>query len=155
MAMHAAAACFRSWLAGRGGEGAAEDRQAIEVVKLFIALHGSSRFENLDQKEEAQRQEQDDPYSDAMGRGDNKPPFEPRTINRAGYVRTVAGRQEFLFLVPVWRDEVFKGMDAGRAAKAIFGAGFLLPGKQNMSTIAYIPGTGPVRVYVVSGAILG
>jgi hypothetical protein len=155
MATLAAAACFRSWLAGRGGEGSAEDAQAIEMVKLFIALHGSSRFENLDQKDDIQRAESGDPYSGSVSGGDSKPPFPPRTINRAGYVRTVGDGKEFLFLVPVWRNEVFKGMDAGRAAKAIFCAGFLLPGKPNMSTIAYIPGTGSVRVYMVSGAILG
>jgi uncharacterized protein (DUF927 family) len=149
LAMHAAAACFRSWLAGRGGEGAAEDRQAIEDVKLFIALHGNSRFENLDEKErEVHRRDQEEV-------GESKPPFEPRIINRAGYVRTVGDGKEFLFLVPVWRNEVFKGMDAGRAAKAIFAAGFLLPGNQNMSTVAHIPGTGSVRVYVVNSAILG
>ena len=136
MAMRAAAACFRSWLAGRGGEGAAEDRQAIDVVKLFIALHGNARFERLN----------DVP---------DMAPLEQKIVARAGYARTVGDGREFLVLAPVWGDEVFKGMDARRAAKAVCKAGFLVPGKHSLSTVKWIPGTGSVRVYVISGAILG
>jgi putative DNA primase/helicase len=145
MAIHAAAACFRSWLAGRGGEGAAEDRQAIDVLKLFIALHGNSRFERLN----------DVP---------DMAPLEQKIVARAGYARPVGDGREFLVLAPVWREEVFRGMDARRAAKAIFNAGFLaqliqggaavwLPELRAQSSVA--PFTSRHRAWIVNGAGVG
>ncbi len=133
-AMRAAVACFKSWLAVRGGAGAAEDKEAISVVTVFVALHGSSRFERLDKD----------------------PTKEPLIINRAGYVRkTSRGEQEFLVLASVWRQELCKGIDSTRAAKVLKDAGLLMPGKDGrLARLVRIPGRGPTRVYVVRGAIL-
>jgi putative DNA primase/helicase len=39
---------FQSWLARRGGGEAAEIRQAIARVRLFIEQFGDSRFDSLD-----------------------------------------------------------------------------------------------------------
>jgi uncharacterized protein (DUF927 family) len=135
-ALRAAAACFKSWIAGRGGHTAAEDQQALSIVAKFIALHGSARFERAGTH----------PYG--------QPP-EERITNRAGYVRPAGSGQEFLILSPVWRDEVCRGLEPGRVARVLEVAGLLMPGKNGASTIVHIPGRGPLRVYVVRGAILG
>jgi uncharacterized protein (DUF927 family) len=131
-ALHAAGNCFRFWLKWRGGHGAAEDAQALATLKLFIAQHGSSRFENPMRAAE-----------------------EQRVVNRAGFVRGNGQEQQFLTLPPVWHEEIFKGMDPARAADAISRAGFLIPGADTMSRVVKIRGRGPTRVYVVRGSILG
>jgi uncharacterized protein (DUF927 family) len=136
-AMQAAEWCFRSWLVARGGVGAAEDKQALSMVAGFIALHGSARFERL----------HEDP---------NVMPLDQRVVNRAGYVRAIGDEQEFLILAPVWRDEVCKGIDPGRAARTVHEAGFLeVASDGRLTQRVRIPGRGQVRVYVVRGSILG
>jgi uncharacterized protein (DUF927 family) len=137
-AWRAAAACFQSWLTGRGGAGAAEDRQAHSVVAAFIALHGSARFERLGKAE----------YEE--------PPPDQRITNRAGFVRTAGDGQEFLILAPVWRDEVCKGMDPRRVARTLEKAGTLEPeGEGRHTQRVHIPGRGRMRVYVIHSGILG
>jgi uncharacterized protein (DUF927 family) len=136
-AMRAADWCFRSWLIARGGAGAAEDKQALSMVRVFIALHGSARFERLNE----------DP---------NVTPLDQRVVNRAGYVRAIGDEQAFLILAPLWRDEVCNGIDAGQAARTLHEAGFLEPGSDGRLTQRVrIPGRGQVRVYVIRGSILG
>jgi uncharacterized protein (DUF927 family) len=154
-ATKAAAACFKSWLAARGSEGAAEDQQAIDLLRLFISKHGASRFEDLDRKTTEQTQNMDATYPDPMGGSGSRQLFEQKIIERAGYVRKIGDSQEFLILASVWRDEIFKGMDAARAAHALQKADLLVPGKQNTSTVEWIPGTGSARVYVIRSTILG
>ncbi len=133
-AFQAAKACFQLWLAGRGGAGAAEDAQALETAKTFIALHGASRF--LKPRPEAGHADADEDSATTR--------FEQRIVNRAGYVRTTDGGQEFLVLPPVWRNEIFKGMDPGRAAQALEKAGFLVPGDEKYIHARVDPG-GPER----------
>jgi uncharacterized protein (DUF927 family) len=137
-AWRAAAACFQSWLTGRGGAGAAEDRQAHSVVAAFIALHGSARFERL-------------------GKGEyEEPPAEQRITNRAGYVRTAGEGQEFLILAPVWNDEVCRGLDPSRVARTLRDAGLLVPeSSYRLAQRVHIQGRGRQRVYVIRGEILG
>jgi hypothetical protein len=155
-ATEAAATCFQAWFTARGGSGAAEDQQAIDVLRLFISKHGASRFEDLDRKEEAeQSRDPDATYPGPIGGGSNRPQYEQRIIERAGYVRKAGDGREFLILASVWRDEIFKGMDAPRAAKALQKAGFLVPGRQSTSTVVRISGTGPARVYTIRSTILG
>jgi uncharacterized protein (DUF927 family) len=154
-ATQAAAACFKAWLAARGSQGTAEDQEAIDVLRLFISKHGASRFEDLDRKAPEQTQDPYAIYPDPMGGGGSRQLFEQKIVDRAGYVRKYGDSREFLILASVWRDEIFKGMDAALAAKALKKAKFLVPGKQSTSTTEWIPGTGSVRVYVIKSAILG
>jgi uncharacterized protein (DUF927 family) len=138
-ALRAAEECFEAWVAGRGGDKAkaAEDVQAIELAKTFIARHGASRFEHL-----------------PLPKPDEGLP--ERVVDRAGYVQGSSGGQRFLILPPVWRNEVFKAMDPSRAARALKDAGFLVPDPNggHFSQTVRIPGRGPTRVYVISGTIL-
>jgi hypothetical protein len=106
------------------------------MVATFIALHGSARFERLNEDEKID-------------------PPEQKVVNRAGYVREAGEEQEFLILAPVWHEEVCKGIDPGRAARTLKEGGFLLPGDDGRATQRpRISGRGRARVYVIRSAIL-
>jgi len=142
-AMRAAGACFKRWLATRGGEGAAEDMQVIEAVRAFIAAHGAARFEAADP-----------PLPNKWG----DVPEPPRISNRAGWRRKDAQNQwEYLILPSVWRDEICRGLDHRRAARVCADRGLLLPtpGKAGRLTQApRIGAHGTARVYCIAGTIL-
>jgi putative DNA primase/helicase len=133
----AVGACFEAWRgARRGGDGAAEDAQAVAMVRRFIALHGSSRFEG------------------AGGSGDGM----QRTINRAGWVKTdIDDARRYLILPEIWHDEVVPGLDPETAARALHRAGFLMPGTEGgrLTRKERVPGlANPARVYAVRESIL-
>ncbi len=137
-AMRAAGACFKAWLAERGGAGAGEDAAALAQVRAFLEAHGESRFTLL-------------------GAGNDAAPDVPRTINRAGWRRRgTADGWEYLILPETWKAEVCKGLDAKRTAELLAGRGLLAGGtERHRAAIVRISGEGTPRVYRVSGAILG
>ncbi|WP_027526110.1 DUF927 domain-containing protein [Bradyrhizobium sp. Ec3.3] len=109
-ALNRVGACIKAWLDARGGAGAGEDMRALKQVRAFIAAHGASRFERIDDDDDDDR------------------PKEQRVINRAGWTQLIAGKREYLITADCWRDEVCRGLNAARAAKAVDEAGFLLRG---------------------------
>ncbi|GCD59745.1 DNA/RNA helicase [Acetobacter pasteurianus NBRC 3280] len=141
-AIHAAKTCFTSWLEDRGGAQSAEDREAVEQVRLFIEQHGNSRFELLG------------------GSGDEENPHE-KTINRVGYRRRGDepddGRWEYLVFPASWRDVVCKGINHKRAAQALYAAGYLRAGADGkMALSVKSPDTKKTtRFYVLHGDIIG
>jgi hypothetical protein len=144
-ALRAAGACFAAWLAERGGAGSGEDTAALAQVRQFLEAHGESRFTLL---------------APTVPGSEPAPPDIARTINRAGWRRRATGedgeRWEYLILPETWKAEVCKGLDAKRTAELLAGRGLLLGGNvRHRAVLARIPGEGPRRVYVVSGAILG
>lgn len=133
-AIRAAGACFKAWLAERGGVGAAEDMQAIEAVRGFIAAHGASRFE---------------PVADGSGP-------DQRIVNRAGFKRRHGEDWEYLILPDPWRGEVCQGLDPKRVADVLRQRGWLLGATdRHRGALETIPGHGKIRLYRVAGAILG
>ncbi len=132
--LRAAGACLRSWVANRGGAGSGEDALAIAQVRAFIEQHGESRFTRL-------RTEPND---------------KTKTINRAGYRRQAGDISEFLILPEAWKNEVCKGLNAKRAADLLAARGWLVGGDdRHRSALVTVPGEGKLRLYVVSGAIMG
>lgn len=129
----ACAVVFRQWLAGRGGAGAAEDRDSIAKVRGFLEMHGASRFEPVDCNDDA------------------------RIINRAGFWRDGEQGREYLFLAETWRTEVCAGMDARRVAKVLAEHGLLRRDAEGKNSISInLPsGIGKSRCYAVSAAIFG
>jgi len=131
----AAAKIFGSWLQGRGGIGAAEDREAISKVRGFLEAHGSSRFEPIE-------------------RGIDE--YAPRIVNRAGFWRHTDGVREHVILPEVWRNEVCAGMDAGRVARALGERGMLRKNAEGKFTIpTRLPELGLSRCYIVEQSIFG
>ena len=130
----ASAACarmFQQWLIGRGGAGAAEDREAIAKVRGFLEMHGGSRFEDVNECNDA------------------------RIINRAGFWRESEGVREFLFLPETWKNEVCAGMNASRVAKVLAHHGLLrqdAAGKNSIS-VTLPAGIKKTRCYAISAAI--
>jgi uncharacterized protein (DUF927 family) len=142
-ALRAAGACFARWLAARGGVGPAENMRAVEAVRAFVAAHGASRFERIN----------DDPpqvQSETV-------PYDQRVANRAGFRRRVDDAAwEYLVLPSVWKDEVCRGLDAKHAARVLAERKLLLLAPDGrLSALVRVPGHGPIRLYRVRGAILG
>jgi putative DNA primase/helicase len=101
--IQAAAACYQAWLDRRGGAGATEEMEALKTVRLFLNLHGESRFTDLDR---------DDPHS---------------TVNRAGFRRKGKRGIEYLFLTEVFNKEVCKGLDHRSVLRTLRDQGWLKP----------------------------
>ena len=123
---------LREWIAGRGGTGSAESREALAQVRLFLEQHGMSRFE--------------DPWTG----GDRI------VANRAGFRRRAGndGSYEYLVLPEAWRSEVCQGLDPTQTARMLRKAGHLHTGEDsNLSRNERIPGMGVTRVYVLRPSI--
>jgi uncharacterized protein (DUF927 family) len=140
-AMRAALACFKAWLAERGGVGASEDDQAVTQVLHFIEVHGEASFTVY---------------------GNDYDPIDTRTVKRAGFRRRVgernAERWEYLILSTVWKSEVCKGLDPKRVARVLRDRGLLIPVEEGSrvrnSGTQHIPGHGRAHVYRISPDIL-
>lgn len=145
-ALLAAAAGFRSWLAERGGPGAAEDREAVRAIRLFIEQHEESRFRLL--LPAAAYEPRSRGEETRSGR---------ETINRVGFRREMSvGGCEFLIFPEAWKSEVCKGLDPARAAAALHAAGFLERGEsKNWAKKHRVPGIpGSPRFYTINARIL-
>jgi uncharacterized protein (DUF927 family) len=142
-AERAAGACFRAWLARRGGSGAAEDAEAVERVRRFIVANGASRFAAL---------------ADAPCGGEEEEASPDRpVVGRAGWRRADAeGRWEYLVATQVWDAEVCAGTEPREVARALRARGLLRTESATRLTAKSprIRGYGRPRIYWVTGAIL-
>ena len=136
-AERAAAGCFRAWIGARtGGTGAAETATVMAAVRRFIVAHGESRFQTIGTTEDAEAR---------------------MIVNRAGWRKRDNDGWHYLFPAEIWKGEVLAGLDAVAAAKVLRTRGFLIPQSQSDKRHARMERVGlsnPVRVYVVSDAIL-
>jgi uncharacterized protein (DUF927 family) len=129
--------CFSDYLRLRGGTGPAEIEFGIGQVREFLSLHGTSRFEELD---------------------DNSSVMDQRGVsNRAGFRRRDdAGCWEYLVMVGPWRNEVCKGINPQTITKTLIDHGFLIPDREGKSSqVIKLRGYPKMRMYVVKAAILG
>lgn len=149
----AALVCFQAWLEARGGIEPAEVRDAVDQVRLFIELHGMSRFEPAwqNQTEAEQREFQAE-------HGTDGPAHRPdvRIINRVGFRRLDDDGAWTYYVTPeAWKKEVCKGMDPKLVAKVLLAKGYLEPGHGGKaSRTVSIPGMGKPRVYVVLPSLM-
>lgn len=128
----AAEALFNEWLAARDGLGDAEDASGVACVRAFLTAHAESRFTPMDD-----------------------PGYNTKTINRAGYWRREGGADTFYILPEAWRQEVCKGQDPKRVAKAVKAMGALLHDNGLLLKKKRLHGLGAVNCYVVTSAIFG
>ena len=124
--------CWRNWLAERGGAGAAEVREGLLQVRVFLEQHGEARFSLAWDKEK-----------------------ERPVSNRAGF-RKVADEAGATYHVlgEVFRREVCKGFDYKMVATVMAERGWLLHEPKRLTTSIRIPGEGLQRVYVIPPAFL-
>jgi len=128
MSTQAAAWAFRHWVKGRGGVEAAEVRQAILQVRLFIEQHGESRF---------------DPLGEPSARPVN---------DRAGW-RTGSGLNQEWWIPPeTWKAEVCAGLDPKLVARTLGERQMLKRAKDGFQSVVKIHGASR-RVYIVTARI--
>ena len=139
-ALRAAGACFKRWLSARGGAGAAEDMQAVKLVRAFIAAHGASRFETLR----------------VVAGSSEEGPDDRIVINRAGWKRQKDGEWEYLITTDTWND-VCASLDPGRVAAVLMKRGFLLGAteRHKADSVRITGYPRRLRLYRIPAAILG
>lgn len=121
--------CFESWLEMRGGQGAGEDREIIKTIKLFIELHGQSRFQNLHPRTDQDGQE-----------------IEQICHNRCGF----RDGDKFYILEEAWEKEIFKGFNIKKAAKILRKEEILRCQEfDHYKTKKVLPGLGKVPCYII------
>jgi uncharacterized protein (DUF927 family) len=128
-------ACFDAWLAGFGGSGNREERTMLAQVRAFFEAHGASRFQPWDDLDSIN--------------------YEPRTLNRAGFVRVREdGARDFYVLPEAYRREVCTGFDEKAVTRALLAAGWLVQAKDRRFTHkARLPGMGSTRCYLFGPAM--
>ena len=104
---------------------AAEIRQAVETVRLFIEQYGESRFDPLDV-------------------ADSRP-----AINRAGWRRGTGSTQQWLIPPETWKSEVCQGLDPNVVARTLAERQMLKRAKDGFQSVVKIEGTAK-RVYVIT-----
>ena len=129
-ASRAALAGLRLWIAGRGGAGPAEDREAVDRTRAFIVAHGDARFERLDDTSNREGQ---------------------RVHSRAGW------RDGLLYYVAAdtWAREVHAGADPTQAARAVQAAGFLVADAGERFQTKAPRAAGRARCYCIRAEIMG
>ncbi|WP_053076613.1 DUF927 domain-containing protein [Caenimonas sp. SL110] len=134
-ALTGARACFRSWLADRGGVENQEERQAVAQIRRFLEQHGESRFTAWDE------------IGDAPG--------VIRTVNRVGF-RKVAddGRTDYLVLTEAYKTELCANLNSKDVTKVLRTKGLLVLDPDGGSTRKErLPGLGSTRVYRIKADI--
>lgn len=132
-AARAADACFRAWIASRGGTDDGERVAMLSQVRAFLETHGESRFTRWDAGDEGQR-----------------------TINRAGYRRQSDDGPTFYIEREAFRREVAAGYHHGAVARVLADAGALVLGSSGEATRKErLPDGRSCRVYVVGPALWG
>jgi uncharacterized protein (DUF927 family) len=128
----AAGACFRAWLANRGGAGDHEVEAGIRQVIAFVEAHGSSRFEMIND-------------------GINE-----RVLNRVGYRESEEGKPWRYYVLPeAWRCEVTKGYDASALVKAMVQRGLIIPGRDGKPAMQKKVKGQNQKLYALAPGIIG
>lgn len=139
VAMQAAVACFKAWLAQRGGAGNLEELSMLAQVRRFFESHGEARFTDWDR-----------PVSNT----DSHP---PRTINRAGYRKHIAAvddegkaiyieggdratHTEYYVMPETFKGEVCAGFDYRVVCKLLVKRGCLLVEGKGYTRKERLPG---------------
>jgi uncharacterized protein (DUF927 family) len=138
-ALAAAETMFNSWLAGRGTSGAGDIETSIRQVRVFIELHGASRFQEAN------------PPADRQGDF-----FQEKIINRAGFKdKDADGELEYLIFPEVYKQEVCRGFDSTEVAKALVERSYMVTESGGKFSVRrHLPELGRKRVYVIRAAIL-
>ena len=157
-AMQAAVACYKAWLAQRGGAGNLEELNMLAQVRRFIEAHGEARFTDWDR-----------PVSNTEGHA-------PRTIMRAGYRKHIpavddagaavyvdgVGRAtltEYYIFPETFKQEVCGGFDYRVVCKLLARMGCLMTeesgGKVSYTRKERLPGgEGNVRCYRITHKLM-
>ncbi len=144
-AMSGVSAAFQSWRKVRGGDGAAEEINAVRQVRSFLEMYGEERFTCYERAENAIDAASDVQPDDFTGGARNRVGF--RRLNRSG-------TWDYIITPQAWEDVICKGIDPARAARAVCDAGALIVDGRNLKVKQKLPGMSDrVRCYIVTSAI--
>lgn len=144
-AMSGVGAAFQSWRKVRGGDGSAEEINAVHQIRSFLEMYGEERFTCYDRAANAIEAASDVQPDDFTGGARNRAGF--RRLNRNG-------TWDYIIPAHSWADVICKGIDPTRAAKAVRDAGALVVDGKNLAVKQKLPGMSDrVRCYIVTSAI--
>lgn len=114
-AARAALACFRAWLAKRGGSGKQEDRAILATVREFLQRYGESAFTDWDR-----------PANDSDKHA-------PVRSDRAGYRRHDQTKDEMHYYIypTVFKSRICKGTESSVAYRLLLKLGCIERGTEN------------------------
>jgi len=129
----AAAKCFEDWLALRGGNGPAEEREGLEQVRAFLLANGQARFVPAWAEEPDRRI----PIRDV-----------------AGFRQKVGDGWDYFVTTSAWK-EICVGMDPRRIAALLHQQGMIdAPDARHRAKVVAVPGNGKLRVYHIPAHFL-
>lgn len=144
-AMSSVGAAFQSWRKVRGGDGAAEEINAVQQVRSFLEMYGEERFTCYERAENAIDAASDVQPDDFTGGARNRVGF--RRLNKSG-------TWDYIITPRAWEDVICKGIDPARAARAVCDVGALIVDGRNLKVKQKLPGMSDrVRCYIVTSAI--
>lgn len=152
-ATRSCAILFKRWAAAFGRESIREDREALIRVRAFIERYEGSRFRWL--KDDVS--EADSYAAEAAERDGKLREGEARSLDVAGYKGTREGIGLIYHFNPEFvRSELFAGMDASAALKAIKDAGFLISNGEEgrLTNKVSVPGVGKRNFYSIASGIM-
>ncbi|MCH4248861.1 MAG: DUF927 domain-containing protein [Acinetobacter populi] len=133
-AFHAVQAVFNHWLSSFEQVGDYEDREILAHVKAFFAMHGSSRFEHIEQN---------------ILRNAAGDDITPRIHNRVGYWKQDKDGKKYLVYPELFKSEICKGFDHKRVAKVLKAHDWLdHNANENMKSERIPDADKPQRMYV-------
>ena len=117
---------FNEWLA-ENGCGRHEDSAILRQARLFLDLHGQSRFSEMSSSTHSKMPENKAGHFSALPASST-----PATVaSQAGFRRyNQSGEPEFLLFPSVFDEEVIKGFSRKKACQVLAKAGMLKPGSE-------------------------
>jgi putative DNA primase/helicase len=124
----AAKRCFYDWLAWRGGTHSADVQAAVTRLWTLIEKFGASRFHRANDS-------------------------DSRVNDRAGFIRTIDNRTEYLILPNIFREEICAGADYRAVAHFLEEKGNLRRQAPHWTIRTSLPGLGKKDVYCILAAV--
>lgn len=154
-ATKASVTCFKAWLDRRGSVGAGDIEAAIAQVRLFLTLHGGSRFETICQDDDTKVERTG--ARDRVGFREESPDEESITGSSdpaANSAEESEHRSYRYYILPAtFRKEVCRGFDAEMVAKSLRERGHLETENGRLTYQKRLPGMGRQRVYCILPSI--
>lgn len=132
-AFNAVEKVFHQWLGGFEQVGDYEDREILAHVKGFFALHGSSRFEHIEQN---------------IIRNSAGDDITPRIHNRMGYWKQEKDGKKYLVYPELFKSEICKGYDHKRVAKVLKSHQWIECDDKRLSKVVRLPNQGLERMTI-------
>jgi putative DNA primase/helicase len=148
-AIEAAAKLFRVWAAAFGRKVQHEDQEAITRLRSFVQRYEHARFRPLRKPGDGE----DELFDEAKGRARGAREAEARSLDAAGWREDKDGAVLFHIFPEYWRTDIFPGIDALSAARAVRDKGFLIVNPGRLTHRVSI-GNAKQSFYTVRGSIM-